>query len=84
MPEIYFECGLTTRNSILYVLAGNPPLSVYITKAITQLIESCSKGNQLVAKVVRRALQLDSVQGPNQLTVLAIKLTLETFAKRGQ
>ena len=51
----------TTRNSILYVLAGKPPLQVYITKAVTQLAESWSNGNRLVAKVARCALQLNSV-----------------------
>ena len=55
--------GHTTRNSILYVLAGKPPLSVYITKAVTQFVESWSKGNWLVAKVARHTLQLDFVQG---------------------
>ena len=74
----------TIRNSILYVLARKPPLSVYITKAVTQFVESWSKGNWLVAKVARHTLQLDSVQGPNQLTVVAIKLTAEIFVDRGQ
>ena len=45
------------------MLAGKPPLSVYITKAVTQFVESWSKGNWLVAKVARHTLQLDSVQG---------------------
>ena len=47
-------------------------------------MESWSKGNRLVAKAARCALQLDSVQGLNQLTVVAIKLTAETFANRSQ
>ena len=34
--------------------------------------------------MARHTLQLDSVQGPNQLTVVAIKLTAKTFADRGQ
>ena len=76
--------GHTIRNSILYVLTRKPTLSVYITKGVTQFIESWSKGNRLVAKVARSALQLDSVQGSNQLTVVAMKLTVETFADRGQ
>ena len=46
----------TTQNSILYVLAGKPPLWVYVTKAVTQFVESWSKGNRLVAKVARRTL----------------------------
>ena len=72
--------GHTARNSILYVLAGKLPLSVYITKAVTQFVESWSKGNRLVAKVTRSALHLDSVQGPNQLTVVAIKINAKTIA----
>ena len=44
----------TTWNLILYVLAGKPPLQVYITKAVTQFVEYWSKGNRLVAKVARR------------------------------
>ena len=75
--------GYTTRNSILYVLAVNPPFQVYITKVITQFVESWSKGNRLVAEVAGQALQLDSVQGPNQLTVVALKLNAENFADRG-
>ena len=51
--------GHTTRNSILYVFTGKPPLSVYITKSVPQFVESWSKGNQLVAKVARHTLQLD-------------------------
>ena len=74
--------GHTTRNSILYILPGKPFLSVYIVKAVTQFVESWSKGNRLVAKVARHALQLDSAQGPNQLNVVAMKLTGETFANR--
>ena len=76
--------GHTTRNFILYVLAGTPPLSVYITKTVTQFAASWYKGNCLVAKVARYTLQLDSVQGPNQLNVVAVKLTAETFSNRGQ
>ena len=74
----------TTRNFIMYVLALKPPFSVYIAKTVIQFVESWSKGNWLVAKVARHALQLDSVQGPNQLTVVAMKLTAENFADRGQ
>ena len=89
LGTFYWSClrsilnvGYTTRNSILYVLAGKPPLSIYITKSITQFVESWSKGNRLVAKVVRHVLQLDCVQGPNQLTVVAMKLTAESFGDR--
>ena len=74
----------TTRNSILYILSRNPPFSVYITKTIIQFVESWSKGNWLVPKVARYALKLDFVKGPNQLTVMAMKLTAETFDDRGQ
>ena len=74
----------TSRNSILYVLADKLPFSVFVTKSVTQYVESWSKGNRLVAKVAGRALQLDSVWGPNQLTVVAMKLTAETFGDRGQ
>ena len=74
----------TTRNSVLYVLAGKPPLSVYITKAVTQYVESWANSDRLVAKVAKRALQLDSVSGPNQLTVVTMKLTADTFADRKQ
>ena len=75
--------GHTTRNSIAYLLTGKPLLSVYMTKAVTQFVESWSKGNLLVAKVARRALQLDSVQRPTQLIVVAMKLTAEIFADKG-
>ena len=37
-----------------------------------------------MVKVARHTLQLDSVQGPNQLNVVVVKLTAETFADRGQ
>ena len=47
-------------------------------------MESWSKGDRLVAKVARHTLQLDSIQGPNQLIVVAMKFTAETFADRGQ
>ena len=47
-------------------------------------MESWSKGDRLVEKVARHTLQLDSMQGPNQLTVVAMKLTTETFYDRGQ
>ena len=76
--------GHTTRNSLLCVLARKPPLAVYITNTVTQYVESWSMGNLLMSKVARRALQLDSVQGPNQLTVVAMKLTAESFADRVQ
>ena len=76
--------GHTTRNSILYMIAGKPSLSVYRTKAITQFVESWSKGNWLAAKIARHTLQLDSIQGPNQLTVVTMELTAEIFADRVQ
>ena len=46
-------------------------------------MEFSSKGDRLVAKVARHALQLDSVQEPNQLTAVAMKLTAESFADKG-
>ena len=51
-------------------------------KAVTQFVEFWSKGNWLVAKVARHDLKLDSVQGPNQQTVVDMKLAAENFADR--
>ena len=74
----------TIRNSVLYILAAKPPLSVYIIKAVTQYVESWANSDRLVAKVAKRALQLNSVSGPNQLTVVTMKLTADMFADRKQ
>ena len=74
----------TTRNSVLYVLAAKPPLSVYISKAVMQYVESCANSDRLVEKVAKRALQLDSVSRLNQLTVMIMKLTADMFSDRKQ
>ena len=74
----------TTRDLVLYVLSGKPPLSIYITKAVTQYVESWASSDRLVAKVSKRAQQVDSVRGPKQLTVVAMKLTADTFSDRKQ
>ena len=65
------------------MISGNPCFSIYIVKAVAQFSESQSKGSRLVAKVARYTLQLDSAQGPNQVTMVAMKLTAEIFDNRG-
>ena len=75
--------GHRIRDSVLYGLAGKPPLYFYITKAVIQFVESWSKSDRLVAKLAGCTLQLDYLQGPNQLIVIAIKLTAEICADRG-
>ena len=39
------------RNSVLYVLSGKPPLSVYITTAVMEFVDSWVNGDSLVVKV---------------------------------
>ena len=71
----------TTTNSTFHILAGKSTLSIYITKAYKNFVRSWANSGRLVAKVARKALQLDNMSEPSQFTVATMKLTAGTFSK---
>ena len=68
-PEIQF---------CMYLLVSLPYLSTSL-RLLHSMLSLGQTSDRLVAKVAKRALQLDSVSEPNQLTVVIMKLTDDTF-----
>ena len=67
----------------MHFMANLPFLCISL-KLLHKFVESLANSDRLVAKLARRALKLDSVNGPNQLIVVAMKIAAHIFADRGQ